>query len=144
MYFKKLFFYCLKQNWYSNFLNWKQPETANGCCGTILVSGTECTAAGSYNSRDYYQCTDFADHVIVQTGTKWISGTTGLPSGAYSYNGYIDSTATCPPFGAWNMGKSVFCKSSGFDDVDDCVEGKVLKNSNFDFPKQRHQVVVPR
>ena len=101
-----------------------QAETANGCCGTILVSGVECFAAGSYNSRDYYQCADSETHVIFQVGSSWLSGITGLPAGRYSYDGNIESTATCPPFGAWSMGKSVFCKVNGFDNVDDRVSGK--------------------
>jgi hypothetical protein len=83
------------------FLATAKPQTANGCCGTILLDGVECVADGSFNNKDFYQCSDDANHVVIHLNfpDKWISVTSGRPIGFVfnvNYDGLIASSATCP------------------------------------------------
>ena len=100
-----------------------QARTANGCCGTLIVDGAECIAFGTYDNKDYFKCDGDENHIIHAYWLGWAATKGGLPvNNRVSYYAAASQTDTCPPTGTWDDfgDTSVLCKSSGYDNTDDC------------------------
>ena len=109
-----------------------QARTANGCCGTLIVDGAECIATGIYDNKDYFVCDGDENHVIHAFWLGWAAANTGIPvNGKVHYYAAASQTGTCPPTGTWDKfgTTSVLCKSSGYDNTDDCEDNSCGDNA---------------
>ena len=78
------------------------------------MNGGEWPHGGQWNhgfagptGLDYWADPNNANNVVYHYAGTWFLGTTGLPTGGFSFSSSIESTDTCPPTAQWDR---VGCK----------------------------------